>query len=87
MVDRKATASYLARLAVVNWRASSVAVTEMPAGAPSSFSAAMPSGMESWRKPAVLEKTRTFLPFVNGSLENSKSSTSYSAPSPPRKTR
>ncbi len=87
MVDRKATASYLARLAVVNCPASSVAVTVMPAGVPSSFRAAMPSGMESWRKPAVLEKTRTFFPFLKGSLENSKSSMSNSAPSPPLKTR
>ena len=44
----------------MNAVASSVASTVKSLAVPSSWIAAMPCGMESWRKPAVLEKTRTF---------------------------
>jgi hypothetical protein len=49
---------YLARLASVNAPESSVASTVKLCSWPSFWIAAMPSGMESWRKPVVLEKTR-----------------------------
>src|SRR5689334_10739973 len=50
---------YWARLAVVNAAASSVAVTVKLLAAPSDWTAAMPVPIDEWRKPAVLEKTRT----------------------------
>ena len=59
MVVRKTTASYWARLAAVKAAASSVAVTVKPLAVPSCRMAAMPAGMESCRKPAVLENTST----------------------------
>ncbi len=59
VVLRKITASKRARLAVVNWAASSVAVTVKLFAAPSSRTACVPTAMESCRKPAVLEKTST----------------------------
>ena len=43
----------------MNCVASSVAVTLKSFCWPSSWMAVIPAGMESWRKPAVLEKTRT----------------------------
>ena len=43
----------------MNWAPSSVASTLKPLAAPSASIAAIPWGMESWRKPAVFEKTRT----------------------------
>jgi hypothetical protein len=60
VVERKTTASYCARLAVVNAAPSSVAVTAKSFAAPSSWIAWIPAGMESCRNPAVLEKTSTF---------------------------
>ena len=59
VVLRKTTASYWARLAVVNAVASSVAVTVKLLAAPRSRIAWMPTAIESCRKPAVLQKTRT----------------------------
>ncbi|RGC66089.1 hypothetical protein C5N14_25400 [Micromonospora sp. MW-13] len=59
VVLRKITASYLARLAVLNAAASSVAVTVKLLAAPRSRTAWVPTAMESCRKPAVLEKTST----------------------------
>ncbi len=59
MVLRKTTASYCARLAVVNAFASSVAVTVKLLAAPRSRISWMPCGIESCRKPAVLENTST----------------------------
>jgi hypothetical protein len=59
VVERKTTASYCARLAVVNAAASSVAATVKLLAAPRSRIAWMPCGIESCRKPAVLEKTST----------------------------
>ena len=59
VVLRKTTASYWARLAVVKAAASSVAVTVKLFAAPRSRIAWMPAGIESCRKPAVLEKTST----------------------------
>jgi hypothetical protein len=52
--------SKFARLASVNCAESSVAVTLKSFCWPSCWIAAMPLGIESWRNPAVLEKTRTF---------------------------
>jgi hypothetical protein len=49
VVLRNTTASYWARLAVVNAAASSVAVTVKVLAAPSSRIAWMPAGMESCR--------------------------------------
>ena len=60
MVERKTTASYWARLASVNCGGVLGRVDVKPLAAPSCWIAAMPCGMESWRKPAVLEKTSTF---------------------------
>jgi hypothetical protein len=59
VVERKTTTSNVARLASVNCAESSVATTVKPLAAPSDWIAAMPCGIESWRKPPVLEKTRT----------------------------
>lgn len=59
VVLRKITASNRARLAVVNWPPSSVAVTVKLFPAPRSRMAWVPTAMESCRKPAVLEKTST----------------------------
>ncbi|CAO0825122.1 hypothetical protein SMICM17S_01935 [Streptomyces microflavus] len=62
---------------MVNWAADSVESTVMLVSLPISFSAAMPAGIESWRNPAVLEKTRTRLAVLStGLLESSKSSMS-----------
>jgi hypothetical protein len=58
VVESHTTAWYCARLAVVNWFASSVAVTEKPFCDPSVVIAAMPSSIDEWRKPAVFENTR-----------------------------
>src|SRR5262245_49666369 len=58
VVFRKTTASNAARPASVNTAASSVAVTRKPWSAPSFARAAAATGMLSWRKPAVLLKTR-----------------------------
>ena len=44
----------------MNAAPSSVVVTSKSLSSPRSWIAAIPAGMESWRKPAVLEKTRTF---------------------------
>ncbi len=68
MVERKTTASYWARFALVNCVESSVASTLKSFWAPSCSMAAMPAGIESCRKPAVLEKTRTFSSWSVGSL-------------------
>ncbi len=59
VVDSHTTTAYCARFSSVKVAASSVAVTENPFSVPSCWMAAMPAGIESWRKPAVLEKTRT----------------------------
>ncbi|GAA3415769.1 hypothetical protein GCM10018952_41510 [Streptosporangium vulgare] len=59
VVDMKMTAWYLARLASVNWALSSVVSTAKLFSWPSFWTAAIPSGIESCRKPLVLEKTRT----------------------------
>jgi hypothetical protein len=59
VVESQITAAYLSRLASVNAAASSVASTVKPLSAPSCWIAAMPAGIERWRKPAVFEKTRT----------------------------
>ena len=59
VVDMKTTTSKVARLASVNWAASSVATTVKPLAVPSAWIAAMPCGIESWRKPPVLENTST----------------------------
>src|SRR5258706_8629030 len=59
VVDRNTTVWNWARFAVVNAAASSVAVTVKLLAAPSVWIAAMPLGMDEWRKPAVLEKTST----------------------------
>src|SRR4029079_7428004 len=61
VVDSQTTAWYWARFEVVNWLASSVAVTENSLAAPSCWMAEMSAGMASWRKPAVLEKTSTLV--------------------------
>ncbi len=58
MVERKTTARYRARLAVVKAAGSSVASTVKLFAAPRSRRAVTPSSMEEWRKPAVREKTR-----------------------------
>ncbi|CAM5710785.1 hypothetical protein SALBM135S_05902 [Streptomyces alboniger] len=42
----------------------SVASTAKPLAAPSSLTVSMPVGIESCRKPAVLEKTRTLSPAL-----------------------
>ncbi len=59
MVESQITALYFARLASLNAAPSSEVSTVNPLAAPSCWMAAMPVGMESCRKPAVLEKTRT----------------------------
>ena len=59
VVDMKTTTSKVARLASVNWAASSVATTSKSLAVPSAWIAAMPCGIESWRKPPVLENTST----------------------------
>jgi hypothetical protein len=59
VVLRNTTVSYCARAEVVNWDESSVAVTVKLLAAPSSRINAMPCGIASCRKPAVLENTRT----------------------------
>ena len=53
------TAWYCARLASVNAALSSVVSTAKLFSRPSFWTAAIPSGIESCRKPLVLEKTRT----------------------------
>ncbi len=53
------TTSYWARLASVKTVLSSDASTAKPLAVPSAWIAAMPAGIESCRKAAVLEKTRT----------------------------
>src|SRR3954470_7454422 len=58
-VDAQTTAWYRARLAEVKAPASSVASTAKPFAAPRSRMARIAAGMESCRKPTVLEKTRT----------------------------
>ncbi|GGK89150.1 hypothetical protein GCM10007964_34810 [Sphaerisporangium melleum] len=60
MVLRKITALYWARLAAVKAVASSVAVTPKSPVTPRSRMAWTPAGMESCRKPAVLENTSTW---------------------------
>ena len=59
VVDMKITAWYCARFASVNWALSSVVSTAKLFSWPSFCTAAMPSGIESCRKPVVFEKTRT----------------------------
>ena len=44
-------------------RSSLTTVSKAPVFLPSSVSASFPVGIEEWRKPAVLEKTRTFRGF------------------------
>jgi hypothetical protein len=56
-------------LASVNWAASSVASTVKPLAVPSAWIAAMPCGIESCRKPAVLLKTRTLESVLAGVSE------------------
>src|SRR5262245_27541385 len=58
VVLRNTTALYCARLESVKIEASSVASTSKPFCCPSCRMAAMPSGIESWRKPVVFEKMR-----------------------------
>ncbi len=60
MVLRNTTAAYFASPVAVNAAASSVAVTVKPLAEPRSRIAWTPAGMESCRKPAVFEKTRTW---------------------------
>ena len=50
----------------MNWAASSVAVTVKPLAVPSAWIAAMPCGIESWRKPAVFENTSTLESWLAG---------------------
>ena len=59
MVDSQITALNRARLASVNWVASSVASTVKLFCVPSCWIAVMPAGIESCRNPAVLLKTST----------------------------
>jgi hypothetical protein len=59
VVESQITALYFARLASLNAAPSSELSTVNPLATPSCWMAAMPVGMESCRKPAVLEKTRT----------------------------
>jgi hypothetical protein len=59
VVIRKITASKRFRLRNLNWPASSVASTEKSLASPSPRIAAIPSGIERCRNPAVFEKTRT----------------------------
>jgi hypothetical protein len=59
VVLRKTTVSNWARLAVVKAFASSVAVTVKLLAAPRSRIVWIPTGIASWRKPAVLENTST----------------------------
>jgi hypothetical protein len=60
VVERKTTTSYWARLASLNAVLSSVASTVKSLAVPRAWSAAIPCGIESCRKPAVSEKTRIF---------------------------
>ena len=72
VVLRKTTASKGRRRFGAKAPEFSVALTEKPFARPRLLIAAMPAGMESWRNPAVLEKTRTWargLGFASGSLE------------------
>jgi hypothetical protein len=59
VVLRNTTVSYRARLVVVNCAESSVVVTVKLLAAPSSRIICRPAGMESCRKPVVLENTST----------------------------
>src|SRR5688572_20886175 len=59
VVLRNTTASNRARFASLNAAASSVATTEKLLAVPSAWTAAIPSSIESCRKPAVLLNTRT----------------------------
>lgn len=58
-MDMKTTAWYCARLASVNVALSSVVSTAKLFSRPSFWTAAIPSGIASCRKPVVLEKTST----------------------------
>src|SRR5215210_5802257 len=59
VVLRKTTASKPRSRLRVNVDASSVALTEKPFARPRLRIDVMPAGIESWRNPAVLEKTST----------------------------
>jgi hypothetical protein len=72
VVLRKTTASKRLRRLAVKPLAFSVALTEKPFARPRLLIAAIPAGIESWRKPAVLEKTSTWargFGFASGSSE------------------
>lgn len=58
VVERKITALYFFRVSGENWLASSVAVMVRLWSEARDWRAWMPTGMESWRNPAVFEKTR-----------------------------
>jgi hypothetical protein len=59
VVLRKTTAAYGTSRVSSKTDASSVASTANPFSAPRPRMAAIPSGIESWRNPAVFEKTST----------------------------